>query len=533
MIYTMDLNAAYLGLPVKTGRESSVLEIYAEGEKRYELAVPELCGEDCDYYCWLRLSDCAGKRIALKGDLNESFFEQIRQTDQVEYEPITRPLLHFTAERGWINDPNGMVYHNGVFHLFFQYNPADTKWGNMSWGHAVSTDFLNFLQTDTVLLPDEHGAVYSGSGIVNEHGMSEFPENALVFFYTAAGGETPWSEGRAFTQRIAVSTDGGRTLKKLPREAVGVTGRDSRDPQVFWHDASKGYIMALWIQGEEIALLRSENLQDWEMTDRFSLPGAFECPNLICLQAQEKKQWVLVVADGSYYFGEFDGYRFASDGVRRSTYLTALPYAAQAAFVEDPPEAERAVLIPWLRTRNSGKLYTGAMGLPRELGLVRRNGTFLLQMRPVREYGETRQKLASCEVKNGRIRRTGAAPDEGFFLETDGGITLEIKREAVTELVFEPTEGQATVDFFGQTVSVERDAILFGEERTALPEAFSRLHILIDRQIIEVYGNDYTRTAYYETGADELTGFIRVTGCMGELEVYQWKQRYETAGSES
>ncbi len=362
MTYSTDLRVPYLGLPVKTGQKKTTLEIFADNEKILELEIADLQGDFCDYYCWLRLPECIGKTLTLNGELSDAFFALVQQTEHYDYEPLTRPLLHFTAERGWLNDPNGMVYQDGVYHLYFQYNPADSEWGNMSWGHAESTDLLHFRQTDTVLLPDENGPAFSGSGLVNERGLLGLPKDALVFFYTAAGALNPWSRNVSsdtastvenavesmFTQRIAVSTDGGRTLNKLPKEALGVIRPESRDPQVFWHEASGAYVMVLWIEGEEMAVLRSDDLQNWEMTDRFTLPGAFECPNLFCLPVPGEDdatssdrdlsakpsetsgmQWILLAADGSYYFGDFDGYRFVSDGVRRKAYRYELPYGAQ------------------------------------------------------------------------------------------------------------------------------------------------------------------------------------------------------------
>ncbi|MCD7820295.1 MAG: glycoside hydrolase family 32 protein [Lachnospiraceae bacterium] len=545
MTYTFDLKAAYLGLPVKTERKKTLLEIHADGEKKYELSVPDMRDESCDYYCWLRLPDCEGKTLTLEGELTDSFFKQICQADKISYSGLTRPLLHFTADRGWLNDPNGLVYHDGIYHLFFQYNPTDIEWGNMSWGHAVSRDLLCFRQTDTALLPDESGAMFSGNGIVNERGLLGAPKDALVFFYTAAGGINPWSEGKEFTQRIAVSTDGGRTLKKLPGEAVGVIEKDSRDPQVFWHEASGAYVMALWIQGEETALLRSEDLENWVITDRFTLPGAFECPNLFCLPivdedfrvlaggGEEREfaetdclQWVLTVADGSYYFGSFDGYRFTSDGVRRKNYLTELPYAAQVYSGME----NRKVMIPWLRTKNEGRLYTGAMGIPRELGITIRHGISFLSMRPVREYEESRRKIAFVKNVAEHSRQNHSESfaeifDCGIPVELKNGrISFEINEEAVTELVLRLEKGaELSIEFFGQILTVKKEAIIFGTERTVLPEAFWELHLLIDRQIIEVSGNEYTQTAYYETGADDLTGEIAVAGCVSTLEIYQWK----------
>lgn len=493
---TIRVTSAYLGIPVKAEQEKELLEIFEGNEKVYEFQIPvcrERGGTSFDYYAYLKVSDRLGKTFTFKGNFEEDFFENIIQTDQAVWEPVEKPLLHFAADRGWINDPNGLVYQDGVYHLYFQYNPFDTQWDNMSWGHAVSTDLLNFHQVDTVLYPDEHGCAYSGCGLVNEQGLLGLPKDGLVFFYTAAGGINPWSEGKMFTQRIAVSTDGGRSLTKLPQEAVGVIEEDSRDPQVFWHDQSESYIMVLWLKDGEIGFLRSADLQNWELTGRTILPGAFECPNLFCLRNDGQEQWVLLIADGSYYLGQFDGYRFETDGGKKMAYLSSIPYAAQVYNgVKD-----RVVLVSWLHMKNEGKLYTGMMGLPRELALTGQGNGARLQMLPVREYENSRKEVAAFEMQGEEI-------------------SFEIREEAVTELCLELQDtSEVVVGFFGQKLTIQKDAVVFGEERTVLPEAFTEVRILIDRQIVEIIGNQGTLNIYYETGSDELTGTIAVKGCRG------------------
>lgn len=494
---TIRVTSAYLGFPVKAEQKKELIEIFEENEKQYELQIPVGEADDdgtCDYYAYLKVSDFTGKTLTLKGKLGNRFFENIVQTDQPEWPPIAKPLIHFAADRGWLNDPNGLVYHDGVYHLYFQYNQFDTQWDNMSWGHAVSTDLLNFRQMDTVLYPDEHGSMYSGCGLVNERGLLGLPEDALVFFYTAAGGINPWSKGKMFTQRIAVSTDGGRTLKKLPQEAVGVIEEDSRDPQVFWHEQSKSYIMMLWLKDGEIGILRSSDLQNWELASRVILPGAFECPNLFCLQNDGQEQWVLLIANGSYYLGQFDGYSFETDGVKNMAYLSSIPYAAQVYNgVKD-----RVVLVPWLHMKNEGKLYTGMMGLPRELALTGQGSEARLQMLPVREYEISKRELNSFETHGEEI-------------------SFEIREEAVTELCLQMQDiSETMVEFFGEKLVIRKDEVIFREEKTALPESLTEVRILIDRQIVEIIGNQGTLNMYYETGSDELTGTITVKGCHGK-----------------
>ncbi len=504
MEYTINVTSDYLGLPVRAAQEKELLEIF-QGENRvYEFQVP-VCKEEAiyDYYAYLPVKELQGKSLTLKGDMGEAFFAHIMQTNDPVQEQKTKPLLHFTADRGWINDPNGLVFHDGVYHLYFQYNPLDTQWENMSWGHAVSTDLLSFRQTDTVLYPDQYGTVYSGCGLVNERGLLGLPKDALVFYYTAAGGMNKWSEGKPFEQRIAVSTDGGATLERLPKEAVGAIGRDSRDPQVFWHEQSQGYVTALWLKDDEIGFFRSGDLQNWEMASRISLPGAFECPNLFCLQNEGKEKWIVISAEGFYYPGQFDGYRFTPDGAQKRAYLTGLPYAAQIySGVKD-----RTILVPWLRTKNEGKLYTGMMGLPRQLQLTTRDGEDRLQLLPAAEYEQSKQEVAAFDVQG-------------------EDAVIEVTEEAVTELELTLTEEtDVTIEFFHQRLVIQKDVVLFGWEKTGLTEKLEEVHLLIDRQVVELYGNQGTLNAYYETGSDELTGRIVVKGCKGTVKAYKWRHQ--------
>ncbi|UWO23228.1 glycoside hydrolase family 32 protein [Marvinbryantia formatexigens] len=504
MEYSMEMKQKYLGIPVYAEEQEEMLEIFDGGEKIFEFQVP-VCqdgtGRKCDYYSYLNIEKYRGRTLVLRGNLPEGFFGEICQTDSYAQEPLTRPLIHFTAQRGWINDPNGLVYHNGRYHLFFQYNPMNTRWQNMSWGHAIGKDLLHFEQVEDALYPDEHGTMYSGCGLVNERGMLNLPKNALLFYYTAAGGMNEWSKGKEFTQRIAYSTDEGETLVKLPEEAVGVIEQDSRDPKIFWHEETQAYIMVLWLCGNKFGFLRSENLKEWNMTDSIELAEAWECPDLFCLECGGEPVWVFMSADGFYYLGQFDGYHFRTDGVQKKAYITGLPYAAQTY----SGTADRIISVPWLRTHNAGKLYTGMMGLPRELHLEKRGEDIRLALLPVREYEETKETAAEF-----------ALGGEGFSLET--------AEDAVTEIVLEPSECKnISMKFFHQELAIRDRMIFCKEERTSLPEEIKDIHILIDRGVLEIYANNGTLNVYYETDSDVLRGKIEIKGGKGTGKICTWK----------
>ena len=217
--------ATYGELPFGGKKNNRMLEIFCREDnsetKLFEFQIPAGEAEDetypVSYYARFPVKQFTDKTLILRGDLGKAFFDRIRNEDVPETEEkslratqgeaFRRPSIHFTPQTGWMNDPNGLVYAEGVYHLYFQHNPFDVQWENMSWGHAVSRDLLHWEQKDDVLFPDETGTMFSESGIVNDRKMLGLPEDALVFFYTAAGNNNKWSAGKQFTQRIAYSTD--------------------------------------------------------------------------------------------------------------------------------------------------------------------------------------------------------------------------------------------------------------------------------------------------------------------------------------
>lgn len=505
MDYKIKIEQKYLAIPIYAEAPEELLEIFLGDEKVYEFRVP-LCQDPkkqktCDYFSYLNMTEYAGQELTLRGAFEEQFYQKIEQCETKEYEPLLRPLLHFTAERGWINDPNGLVYHNGQYHLYFQYNPMNTQWQNMSWGHSVSENLLQFRQLDTVMYPDADGTIFSGCGLVNDKGLLDLPKDALLFFYSAAAGSNEWSKGGSFTQKIAYSLDEGETLVKLPQAAIGVIRQDTRDPKIFWHEETKAYIMVLWIEGNEFGIFRSVDLQNWEQSDRFVLEKAWECPDLFCLDCEGEPVWVFTSADGFYYLGTFDGYRFTTDGERHYAYQTALPYAAQSYSNTEG----RTISIPWLRTKNAGRLYTGMMGIPRELKLVKRSGRTLLSMLPVREYETTKKQIADFNWDGSAFAVSSAAP-------------------AAAEVELRPQwNGSITVELYGQSLVLSENKICFNGTETVLEEPMEEIHIIIDREIIEVHANEGTVNAYYETGSDVLQGSIRISGCKGSGKLFIWQ----------
>ena len=203
--------------------------------------------------------------------------------DAAEYRESGRPQLHFTARTGWLNDPNGLVYFGGEYHLFFQHNPTGNNWGNMTWGHAVSTDLVTWRHLDNAISPDHLGTIYSGSAVIDHDNTAGFQTGAeapIVAIYTAAGGSSPESDGQPFTQCLAYSNDRGRSWTKYARNPVlpHVVG-ENRDPKVIWYAPGQFWVMALFLDGESFALFTSPNLKRWTRTQTLAVPNSGECPD--------------------------------------------------------------------------------------------------------------------------------------------------------------------------------------------------------------------------------------------------------------
>lgn len=511
-----------LWIPVQTGGENRCLEIFVReqsGERKlFEFRIPARLedfpeGEyTADYYARLPVPDWIGKKLILRGDFSAGFYHSVRQKETAWNGKVSdapsrnmtaqdvpgegqehRPLIHFTAQKGWINDPNGLVYQNGIYHMYFQYNPFDIRWENMSWGHAVSTDLLHWTQQAAVLFPDEQGTMFSGSGIVNSRKLLGLPEDALIFFYTAAGNNNHWSQGKNFTQRMAYSLDGGRTLIKTDAGMVDSISRENRDPKVFWHEESQAYIMVLWLEKNDFCILRSEDLCKWTLSDKITLEDAWECPDLVRVC---DSKWVFLTADGFYYWGDFDGACFHTDGVRHKAYLNTVPYAAQTySNVED-----RVIFLPWLRLQNRGQLYTGAMGLPRELGVRQRSGEQKLSLQPVREYLEGRRQLL---VPHGPIA----------YSRQGGAVELEWDLEGVSEPV--------SMQLNATTIAIDCTGgkLLVGEETFEIPAGIRDFSLLIDDTILEVTADYGTIVGVFELAAPGVE--IRVEAPQGTVKLYE------------
>ncbi|MBS1706440.1 MAG: glycoside hydrolase family 32 protein [Armatimonadetes bacterium] len=307
-----------------------------------------------------------------------------------------RPKLHFTAPSGWLNDPNGLVYKDGIYHLFYQHNPFGTQWGNMTWGHATSRDLFHWEHHPNALEPDRLGTIFSGSAVIDSFNSGGFGKDAMVLVYTAAGGTSDLSKDRRFTQCLAHSSE-GKTFAKLDLNPI-VTHieAENRDPKVFWHAPTKRWMMVLYLNEDRFAILGSDDLKTWRRLSELRLPGSSECPDLFQLPLdgdKNKMMWVFWAAGGDYQVGQFDGVTFTPSSAVRHSAFGNTGYAAQT--YSNAPKG-RTIQIAWYRGAEFPNCpWNQELGLPNELSLRTTAEGPTLCFWPVAEVNKLRRKKLS------------------------------------------------------------------------------------------------------------------------------------------
>jgi fructan beta-fructosidase len=375
----------FLYLPVKNGAAKRQVKFIVNGQTAREFEI-ELDDAKPDFTAFSDVSKFKGQRLTIEAELpyGSKLLESITAQDTipVEQEVYTeehRPQFHFTSRRGWLNDPNGLVYHAGEWHLFYQHNPFGWGWGNMHWGHAVSSDLFHWKELPTAIYPRQWGDfAFSGSALVDSRNVAGFKtgkEDVLLAFYTSTGrGEC-----------LAYSNDLGRTWQDCNQNPV--VKHQGRDPKVIYHAASKSWVMAVYDESpnipRNIAFYTSQNLRDWTFASRIN--DFFECPDLFELPLEgnpEQKKWVLYGADGRYLLGDFDGKQFHAQSNKQQVWFGNF-YAAQT--YSDAPDGRR-VQIGW----GSGIAFPGMpfnqqMTIPVELTLRAIPNGLIMNAWPVKE----------------------------------------------------------------------------------------------------------------------------------------------------
>jgi fructan beta-fructosidase len=305
------------------------------------------------------------------------------------YQELHRPQFHFAPKRDWMNDPNGLVYYKGEFHLFFQYSPGFINHAPNSWGHAVSTDLVHWRQIENGLEPDEYGWIWSGSAVVDRHNTAGFRrggEEPIVAIYTTGGFGEP---GSPCVQYIAYSNDRGRTFTSYAGNPVlGHIRAANRDPKVIWHEPTKQWVMALFLDGNDYALFGSPDLKTWDHLCDLEVKDTGECPDLFELPVDGDRnsiRWVFWGAAGVYRIGTFDGKVFAPETEALRAEHGANGYAAQT-WSNLPAEDGRLVQISWMAGgRYPSMPFNQQLSFPVELSLRTTRDGIRLFRNPVPE----------------------------------------------------------------------------------------------------------------------------------------------------
>ncbi|WP_342045089.1 glycoside hydrolase family 32 protein [Bacillus sp. OTU530] len=445
------------------------------------------------------------------------------------YKEKYRPQFHFSPEEKWMNDPNGMVFFNDEYHLFYQYHPFGTTWGPMHWGHAVSKDLIHWEQLPIALYPDEHGAIFSGSAVVDWNNTSGFFDNqpGLVAIYTSAG-TYPDSDRPRQRQSLAYSKDNGRTWVTYEGNPVlsDVNITDYRDPKVFWHDETNKWVMVL-ATGQSITIYTSPNLRDWEYGSEFknkagSHGGVWECPDLFKLSVdgdENNQKWVMFLSLGDdpktkegsrtkYFIGDFDGTTFVNDNPDET--ILWLDYGrdnyAGVSWSDIPSLDGRRIYLGWMSNwRYANQVPTqewrSAMTLPRELSLTSSEDGIRLVQKPVSEIASIRK--ATEAYQNLTIESNNPSSFNMFSQLMEVNVEFEKLNASSFGIVIQGSETEKTIisyDVVKETLSVDRTNSgenSFSESFPAIQEASLKmengrisLQIFIDTSSIEVFAND-------------------------------------------
>ena len=406
----------YIVLPVNRRARMKSLRFFCGNEPLLELNLA-LDETRPDFFVRYDVRRFKNKMISVRCEPDTPF--QIRKADTAAAacDEALRPKIHFTAHMGWLNDPNGLVYYDGLYHMFFQHNPVGTVWSNMHWGHAVSRDLMHWKEKEIALFPDKTGTMFSGSAIVDSKnllGLKNTKDNVLVLFYTAAGGTSFLSEGEPFTQCMAYSADGGKTFEKYAfNPIIEQLEEGNRDPKVIYHEASKQYIMALYLKENKFLLLSSSDLKNWTRIEEITLDGDAECADFYPLPLDNNPniiKWVFTGASDRYIIGEFDGRYFHQETAVQTLHRGKLSYASQSW--SNAPD-NRRIRISWNRFEIPAKSFNMCMTIPCEMSLRSSKSGMCLCAYPVRELQllyDTYTKIREISLTKGDIHCTKVTP---------------------------------------------------------------------------------------------------------------------------
>ena len=498
----------YLLLPVQESAEVSNIKVIGSSRQLKTLNV-RLANNHIDYYVPLCLQEFDDEKglmldVHVNGTYrtdggistfscwkNMSFSDTFDMKNREQY----RPVYHHTPAYGWMNDPNGMFYKDGVWNLYFQHNPYGSQWENMTWGHSTSTDLVHWKFQGDPVQPDALGTVFSGSAVVDKENTSGFGKGAVIALYTSAGENQ--------TQSMVYSTDNGKTFTKYEGNPV-ITSNvpDFRDPHVFWNEDIKKWNMIL-AAGQHMEIYTSDNLKDWKYESSFGEKygnhgGVWECPDLMKMKVRgtDKEKWMLICninpggpfggSATQYFVGDFDGHKFTCESKPEVTKWMDYGKDHYATVTFDNAPEGRRVAIAWMSNWQYAnqvptQQYRSGNSIPRDLGLFEYKGETYCSVVPSPEMTAARSKkagkklTASCEMV---VNLKGNAT---ITLSNDKGEKVVMNYDAKAETFSMDRTKSGKMDFSKDFAAVTK-APTYGN--------ISQLRIFIDKSSIEALDAD-------------------------------------------
>ncbi|RGZ53260.1 DUF4980 domain-containing protein [Phocaeicola plebeius] len=524
-IVSLDVKENYMLLPVQDDAPEGKICIVRNNVQEGTFMNVRLARERVDSYVPFVLSAYKGQHISI--DIqgvpeNALCWKELKMSDSFDMtnKEKFRPVYHHTPAYGWMNDPNGMFYKDGVYHLYFQYNPYGSVWGNMHWGHSTSTDLMHWKFEGCAIVPDAWGAIFSGSCVVDHENTAGFGKEAVVAFYTSAKA-SPW--GDVQSQSMAYSLDNGKTFVKYEGNPILTSSeKDFRDPKVFWYAPGKHWVMMLAV-GQHMEIYSSVNLKEWKKESEFGAMqgahgGVWECPDLveIPVEGTREKKWVLICnlnpggpfggSAAQYFVGSFDGKKFVNESPTQTKWMDWGKDNYATVTWNNAPDG-RCIALGWMSNWQYAnnvptRQYRSANTLARDLTLYREGQELYLKSTPSVEVKKARGKKVSIpsfrvsekheivnlfEEKQGAyeveilIQNAGASKI-AFCLLNDKGEKVSMYYDLNRKQFVMDRSESGTVDFSKDFPAVTVAPANVDKELT--------LRLFVDRSSIEAFGED-------------------------------------------
>lgn len=524
-IVSLDVTEDYLLLPIQDDAPEGKICVVKDNEQKGTLMNVRLARERVDSYVPFALSAYKGQHISIEiqGVPETALcWKELKLSgsfDMANKESF-RPVYHHTPAYGWMNDPNGMFYKDGVYHLYFQYNPYGAVWGNMHWGHSTSTDLMHWKFEGCAIVPDAWGAIFSGSCVVDHENTAGFGKEAVVAFYTSAK-STPW--GDIQMQSMAYSLDNGKTFTKYEGNPILTSSeKDFRDPKVFWYAPGKHWVMILAV-GQHMEIYSSVNLKEWKKESEFGAMqgahgGVWECPDLveIPVEGTREKKWVLICnlnpggpfggSAAQYFVGSFDGKKFVNESPTQTKWMDWGKDNYATVTWNNAPDG-RCIALGWMSNWQYAnnvptRQYRSANTLARDLTLYREGQELYLKSTPSSEVKKARGKKVSIpsfkvsekhemvnlfEEKQGAyeveiVIQNAGASKIAFSLLNDKGEKVSMYYDLNRKQFVMDRSESGKVDFSKDFPAVTVAPVNVDKELT--------LRLFVDRSSIEAFGED-------------------------------------------